>query len=78
MTYEQLAGGGEDSQFVEISGIVRSVELHDPSKYYLIEIATGGDRLSVYSRTLPCEHGRATLEDLFITVAREPLALEQA
>jgi ABC-2 type transport system ATP-binding protein len=27
-------------------------------------------------RTLPREHGRATLEDLFITVAREPLALE--
>ncbi len=29
-------------------------------------------------RTLPGEHGRATLEDLFITVAREPLALERA
>jgi ABC-2 type transport system ATP-binding protein len=29
-------------------------------------------------RTLPGEHGRATLEDLFITLAREPLALEQA
>ncbi len=28
-------------------------------------------------RTLPGEHGRATLEDLFITVAREPLALGQ-
>lgn len=29
-------------------------------------------------RALPREHGRATLEDLFITVAREPLALEHA
>jgi ABC-2 type transport system ATP-binding protein len=29
-------------------------------------------------RTLPREHGRATLEDLFIAVAREPLALEHA
>jgi ABC-2 type transport system ATP-binding protein len=29
-------------------------------------------------RTLPREHGRASLEDLFIAVAREPLALEQA
>jgi ABC-2 type transport system ATP-binding protein len=28
-------------------------------------------------RTLPREHGRGTLEELFITVAREPLALEQ-
>lgn len=27
-------------------------------------------------KTLPGEHGKATLEDLFITVAREPLALE--
>jgi ABC-2 type transport system ATP-binding protein len=29
-------------------------------------------------RRLPGEHGRATLEDLFITLAREPLALERA
>ncbi len=28
-------------------------------------------------RRLPREHGRATLEDLFVAVAREPLALEQ-
>ena len=28
-------------------------------------------------RTLPSEHGKATLEELFITVAREPLALER-
>jgi ABC-2 type transport system ATP-binding protein len=28
-------------------------------------------------RTLPAEHGKATLEELFITVAREPLALER-
>ena len=27
-------------------------------------------------KTLPAEHGKATLEDLFVTVAREPLALE--
>ncbi len=29
-------------------------------------------------RTLPREHGKASLEELFITVAREPLALERA
>jgi ABC-2 type transport system ATP-binding protein len=28
-------------------------------------------------RTLPAEHGKDTLEDLFVTVAREPLALER-
>jgi ABC-2 type transport system ATP-binding protein len=27
-------------------------------------------------KSLPQEHGKATLEDLFITVAREPLSLE--
>ena len=29
-------------------------------------------------RALPTEHGKANLEELFITVAREPLSLEQA
>jgi ABC-2 type transport system ATP-binding protein len=29
-------------------------------------------------RTLPAEHGRSTLEELFITIAREPLSLEVA
>ncbi len=29
-------------------------------------------------KALPREHGKATLEELFITVAREPLALERA
>ncbi len=29
-------------------------------------------------RKLPREHGRASLEDLFVTIAREPLALERA
>ena len=28
-------------------------------------------------KTLPRDHGKATLEELFITVAREPLALEK-
>jgi ABC-2 type transport system ATP-binding protein len=27
-------------------------------------------------RSLPREHGKASLEELFITVAREPLSLE--
>jgi len=28
-------------------------------------------------KTLPAEHGKDTLEDLFVTVAREPLSLQQ-
>ena len=53
VTYEQLASGKEDSQFVEIAGVVRSVQLIEASQYHLIEIATGGGRLSVYARQLP-------------------------
>ncbi len=54
VTYEQLASGIEDSQFIEITGIVRSVQLlPDASPIYMIEIATGGGRLSVYTRQLP-------------------------
>lgn len=53
VTYAQLASGREDSQFVEISGIVRSVQLHEPSAHYQIEIATGGGRLTVFARDLP-------------------------
>lgn len=52
-TYEQLASGKEDSQFVEIAGIVRSVHLDEASQHHLIEIATGGGRLSVYAKQLP-------------------------
>ena len=53
VNYEQLASGKEDSQFVEIAGIVRSVRLDDSSGFHLIDIATGGGRLSVYARELP-------------------------
>jgi signal transduction histidine kinase/urease beta subunit len=53
VTYERLASGQEDSQFVEIAGIVRSVQYQESSRFYLMDIATGGGRLSVYVRELP-------------------------
>jgi len=53
--YDEMASGQEDSQFVEITGVVRSVEFDATNQYYLIEIATGGGRLSVYARTLPVD-----------------------
>jgi len=34
--------------------------------------------LSGNPATLPAEHGKASLEELFIAVAREPLTLEAA
>ena len=53
VTFEQLASGKEDSQFVEVAGIVRSVAFEDAAKQYLIELATGGGRLTVYASALP-------------------------
>lgn len=50
--YEQLASGKEDSQFVEVSGIVRSVSYQETSKYHIIELAAGGGRLTVYAHGL--------------------------
>ena len=62
VTFEQLASGKEDSQFVEIAGIVRSVQLPEGSQYHLIEIATGGGRLSVYVRQLPIKRTEELLD----------------
>ena len=55
VSYEQLASGKEDSQFVEIVGIVRSVQFLDSSGYYLVEVASGEGRLSVYTQKLPVD-----------------------
>jgi signal transduction histidine kinase len=62
VTYEQLASGKEDSQYVEITGIVRGVHLDETSQHHLIEIATGGGRLSVYARQLPVERTEELLD----------------
>lgn len=55
MAFDQLASGKEDSQFVEVAGIVRSVLFEDGSRNYLIELATGGGRLTVYAHDLPTQ-----------------------
>ena len=53
VNFEQLASGLEDSQFVEISGVVRSVRLEETSSNYVIELATGQGRLTVLANQLP-------------------------
>ena len=53
VTFDQLASGKEDSQFVEVAGVVRAVSYEDSSKHYVIELATGGGRLTVYAKDLP-------------------------
>ena len=66
-TYEQLTSGQEDSQFVEIHGIVRAVHFDQSSGYFFVEITTGGGRLTAYARKLPvAQSGR--LVDSTVTV----------
>jgi PAS domain S-box-containing protein len=52
-TFDQLASGREDSQFVQISGVVRSARFNEPSQHYVLELATGGGRLSVFVPQVP-------------------------
>jgi PAS domain S-box-containing protein len=58
VTFEQLASGQEDSQFVEVHGIVRSAFLDEATSYLQIEITTGGGRLTAYVTGLPAEQTR--------------------
>lgn len=51
-TFQQLATGQEDSQFVQVSGTVRSVRLEETSGYKVLELATGGGRLAVYVKEI--------------------------
>jgi PAS domain S-box-containing protein len=53
VSFEQIASGQEDSQFVEMHGIVRSAQYDDDVGYYLVQIAAGGGLLTAYARQLP-------------------------
>ena len=57
VSFDSLASGQEDSQFVEIRGIIHSVQLDPKTAYHIMEIATGDGRLTVYTSHLPVEHG---------------------
>jgi len=52
VSYDQLVSGQEDSQFVEIRGIVRAVR-QDEAGNHLVEIVTSGERLTALIRNLP-------------------------
>lgn len=55
-TFEELSTGQEDSQFVEVVGIVRSVEPAEWSPFFRLEVATGGGRLTTFVRDLPVQN----------------------
>ena len=52
-SFERLASGVEDSQFVEVVGIVRAVAFDRPSQHFAIALAVGGGRLTAFARQLP-------------------------
>lgn len=60
VSLEELVSGHEDSQFVEVTGLVRSVHFEEESQHYLIDVVRGGERFTVYARQLPV----AQAEDL--------------
>lgn len=57
VSYDDLASGKEDSQFVAVHGIVRAVSFDAQTKYYSVEIATGGGRLTALAMQLPVKRG---------------------
>jgi len=66
VSFEQLSTGREDSQFVEVRGVVRSARLEEERIYFVIEVATGDGRLTVRARELPV----ARSEDLIDSTVR--------
>ena len=53
VTGQQLVSGQEDSQFVQVRGIVRSVSFDQATRQYWIDVVTDGERFSAYARQIP-------------------------
>lgn len=53
VTGQQLVNGQEDSQFIQVSGIVRSVRFDQGTGQYWIELVADGQRFTAYARQIP-------------------------
>ena len=53
VTGQQLVSGQEDSQLVQVSGIVRAVQFDQVTRQYWIDVVTDGERFSAYVREIP-------------------------
>jgi PAS domain S-box-containing protein len=53
VSFEELASGLEDSQFVEIHGLVRAVRFDTQNSYYVVDLATGQGKLTIVAFQLP-------------------------
>lgn len=64
VTLEELVTGREDSQFVEVVGTVRAVRFEMESQNHLIDLVTGGERFTAYTRELPVTNAQALVESV--------------
>jgi PAS domain S-box-containing protein len=53
ISFEELESGREDSQFVEISGVIRAIRFDETGNYYVLDLATGQGRLTLQATHLP-------------------------
>ena len=53
VTFDQLSSGQQDSQFVEVRGIVRAVTALPNKGQFLVKLAHGGGELAAFTRHLP-------------------------
>ncbi|HXB60605.1 MAG TPA: hypothetical protein VNU95_13620 [Candidatus Acidoferrales bacterium] len=64
VTGQQLVSGREDSQFVQVSGIVRSVRFDQGIGQYLIELVTDGQRFTAYAKQIPTAKPEALVDSV--------------
>ena len=53
VSFEQVISGSEDSQFVEMEGVVRAARFDERNRFFSIDIAAGGGRLTAIAGELP-------------------------
>ncbi len=62
VSFEELASGLEDSQFVEIRGLVRAAWFDKLASEYFIDLATGQGRLILSTARLPVEQSEQLVD----------------
>jgi len=53
VTAQDLVSGSQDSQFVELEGLVRAVQFEEETESYLVDLVAGGERFTAYAAELP-------------------------
>ena len=64
VSLEQLLSGREDSQFVEVVGMVRSVRFEPEFRNYLVDVVIGGERFTAFAPQLPVTNAEELVESI--------------